>query len=583
VSGWEGNFVPTVWKDTFAKAPFWSKRNFTFDPNAAGPGDPSHARLSLNAPMRLRVDLSSVPVGGLFAVRADVIASALDRRSLPGGFNDDEGSGVTAFLQDPQQSSGSNIKVTGVHAVPDTLVIPPPDDPTAPVQCPTGIDRRAGTLQFSAPVEGIGEWAGATPTVLVTREGGHRGAVSANVTTSDGTATAGSDYTPVTTTVTFADGETTPQAVTIPITQDLLAEDDKTVNVTLSDPVCTTLGAQSSTVLTIVDDDRPPPPPVDPPTFTVGGTVTGLEGHGLVLDSLGSSTPVDANGPFQLPGTVGDGLLYDVRVVAQPTDPVQICTVTNGFGVINAADVTDIGVACETPIPVAGLDPGFGSGGLVATPGLAPAEAVVVQPDGKIVVAGDHKLARYLPDGTLDGAFGTAGVVTTGVDAAIFGNAIDVALQTDGKIVVVGVTDTSNEDFAIERYDSDGAADTSFGLLGRTTTDFHGFSDRANSVAIQPDGKIVVAGDATNATFTAVDFALARYDTNGVLDPHLRNCGARDHTDRPPWVRWRCRRCPTRRQDRRGRTGAGQWIGRVRRRSLRQRRPARPELRHRRC
>jgi hypothetical protein len=77
VSGWEGNFVPTVWKDTFAKAPFWSNRNFTFDPNAAGPGDVSHARLSLKAPMHLRVDLSSVPVGGLFAVRADVIASAL--------------------------------------------------------------------------------------------------------------------------------------------------------------------------------------------------------------------------------------------------------------------------------------------------------------------------------------------------------------------------------------------------------------------------------------------------------------------------------------------------------------------------
>jgi hypothetical protein len=278
VSGWEGNFLPQVWKDSFAKAPFWSPRNFTFDPDVNGGNDVSRASLTLNRSVHLRVDLSSVPLGGLFAVRADAIASAYNRRGRG------EGSGVIVFLQDPVEANGNNIRVHGAHAVPDSLIIPPPDDPTPPVECPTGIDPRAGTLQFSESTYGIGEWAGAAPTVLVTREGGDRGAVSATVTSTDGTAVSGTDYTPLSTTVTFADGERTPQAVTVPITPDAVAEDDKTVHLTLSDPLCTALGAPSEADLTIVDDDRIVEPP---PTFTVGGTVHGLEGHGLDLANLG--------------------------------------------------------------------------------------------------------------------------------------------------------------------------------------------------------------------------------------------------------------------------------------------------------
>ena len=88
------------------------------------------------------------------------------------------------------------------------------------------------------------------------------------------------------------------------------------------------------------------------------------------------------------------------------------------------------------------------------------------------------------------------------------GEAYSVAIQSDGKIVVAGV---SNDNFALARYTTAGEFDTSFDGDGKLTTDF-GSVDGAYSVAIQSDGKIVVAGVSNN------NFALARYTTAGVLD-----------------------------------------------------------------
>ncbi len=89
--------------------------------------------------------------------------------------------------------------------------------------------------------------------------------------------------------------------------------------------------------------------------------------------------------------------------------------------------------------------------------------------------------------------------------------------QSDGKIIVVGSERVgSSNDFAIARYLPNGAADTDFGTQGKTTTDFFGQRDRAFAVAIQPDNRIVVVGDAlVNGNS---DFAVARYAANGVLD-----------------------------------------------------------------
>ncbi len=99
-----------------------------------------------------------------------------------------------------------------------------------------------------------------------------------------------------------------------------------------------------------------------------------------------------------------------------------------------------------------------------------------------------------------------------------------VALQSDGKIVVVGneiISTATKLDFAIARYNSDGTLDTSFDTDGKVTTDFNGGDDRAFDVKIQKVGaleKIVVGGEADRTRSTVNDFALARYNPNGSLD-----------------------------------------------------------------
>jgi uncharacterized delta-60 repeat protein len=182
------------------------------------------------------------------------------------------------------------------------------------------------------------------------------------------------------------------------------------------------------------------------------------------------------------------------------------------------------------------LDASFGNNGRVTTdfPNLAAViSAVVVQPDGKIVVAGgayplftfagDFKVARYNPDGSLDNSFGIGGIVTT-IFPGDGSYAFALALQSDGKIIAAGTDffdfnpgDMSDTDFALARYNPDGSLDATFGNGGTTTTDFLGHEDDVYSVLIQPDGKIVAVGSA-NSPIDYYDFAVARYLANGTLD-----------------------------------------------------------------
>ncbi len=160
---------------------------------------------------------------------------------------------------------------------------------------------------------------------------------------------------------------------------------------------------------------------------------------------------------------------------------------------------------------------------------------VAIQGDGKIVTVGgadggatsfDFALARYNSDGSLDTSFSGDGKQTT--DFGDAEGASGVALQDDGKIVAAGRTGTIGaRDFALARYDPDGALDTSFSGDGRQTTDFgFGADDAANGIAVQGDGKIVAAGYASGGA-TGDDFALARYDPDGTLDPSFSGDGKR--------------------------------------------------------
>ncbi len=181
--------------------------------------------------------------------------------------------------------------------------------------------------------------------------------------------------------------------------------------------------------------------------------------------------------------------------------------------------------------PDGSLDPSFGTGGLVLTDfGLGDDEALAValQADGKIVVAGsawngsdrDLALVRYNADGNLDPTFGTAGKTTFAFRTSSTDLATALAIQADGKIVVAGSADGANQDMAVARFDANGTLDTTFGAGGATLIDFSGGADLAAAVALQTDGKIVLAGQAAQPHGSARnrDFALARLMSDGSLD-----------------------------------------------------------------
>src|SRR5436309_5767240 len=232
------------------------------------------------------------------------------------------------------------------------------------------------------------------------------------------------------------------------------------------------------------------------------------------------------------------------------------------------------------------LDPAFGTGGRVLTdfggnrcaggprnarpcqshdecsPGGAcvssddVAWALALQGDGKVVAAGERRacvggehdgercqvdadcgsppdvcvadfaLARYNADGSVDLTFGSGGRVVT--DFGGDDTAFALAVQPDGKIVVAGVSNGAGTmDFALARYESDGTLDATFGSGGRVVTDLggNGGNDEAFALVVQPDGRLVAAGASTAAGSLDFDFALARYNTDGTLDATFRNSG----------------------------------------------------------
>jgi 6-phosphogluconolactonase len=113
-------------------------------------------------------------------------------------------------------------------------------------------------------------------------------------------------------------------------------------------------------------DSSSPPPPPPPATYTVGGTVTGLSGSGLVLNSdFGGDLAVSASGSFAFSTPLPDGSAFNVGVKNQPTSsPAQVCQVANGTGTIAAANVTNVDVTCGSGYTVGGTVSGLVGSGL---------------------------------------------------------------------------------------------------------------------------------------------------------------------------------------------------------------------------
>jgi uncharacterized delta-60 repeat protein len=174
------------------------------------------------------------------------------------------------------------------------------------------------------------------------------------------------------------------------------------------------------------------------------------------------------------------------------------------------------------------LDTDFGTNGRVVTnvgSSNAYVYAVAVQLDGKIIMAGGafdgnnglFALSRYNSDGTLDTSFDEDGKVTTPFDPVGVARIQTLALQSDGKILAGGFSEANLDmAFAMARFNPDGTLDTEFGLDGKLTTDFSTGYEIVNSIAVQPDGKIVALGQVRNSS--TYDIALARYNTDGTPD-----------------------------------------------------------------
>ena len=205
-------------------------------------------------------------------------------------------------------------------------------------------------------------------------------------------------------------------------------------------------------------------------------------------------------------------------------------------------------VAAGTATPVSGndftvarynsngsLDSSFGNNGIASVNingNNDIATSLILQPDGKIVVAGysedsnlqgHSQLARFDSNGALDTTFSGGTVLTT---FAGDNRLSAVALQPNGQIVGAGVifSGSTSGDFLLTRFNSDGSVDSGFGSAGLTVTDFFGSYDQAHAVSVQPDGKIVLIGRAANASSNYV-FAVARYDGGGQLDTTFGNGG----------------------------------------------------------
>lgn len=186
------------------------------------------------------------------------------------------------------------------------------------------------------------------------------------------------------------------------------------------------------------------------------------------------------------------------------------------------------------------FDTGFGSNGVVTTDFFGQQEwatVVVIQPDGKILVAGGStiaptgfKIARYMPNGTLDTSFGTGGKAALGFDDYT-ARVVSMALQADGKIIIAG--DDQNANLLVTRFNGNGSIDSGFGTAGTIVAPS---TIWAPSVGVQSNGKIVIAGTPQSQQNPPVDsLTVYRFNTNGSTDTSFGTNGTVTRHYEIPW------------------------------------------------
>ncbi|MEO7660460.1 MAG: hypothetical protein ABIV48_12675 [Pyrinomonadaceae bacterium] len=284
-------------------------------------------------------------------------------------------------------------------------------------------------------------------------------------------------------------------------------------------------------------------------TFDLDGKMTVSPTQG---NALARSVALQPDGRIVIAGVGLNPSNFDIILIRLMPDGALDTTFDGNTGVGNGIVITQVGAGSDQAygvavlpngkIVVAGyyvatvstdtvlmryqadgvLDTSFGTGGLAihsfSTADTDEALSMVMQPDGKIVIAGcirdgtpnDFLVARFESNGSRDLTFGSNGFLIVPFSSAT-DIALGVALQTDGKIVAVGFGNNgSNNDFAVARVNPNGSLDTSFSDDGRDLTMIGSNTDVANAVAIQPDGRIVVAGRTVAGT---ADFGVIRFAT----------------------------------------------------------------------
>lgn len=271
-------------------------------------------------------------------------------------------------------------------------------------------------------------------------------------------------------------------------------------------------------------------------TFDYGySTAIQNDGKIIVAGSSGNSFAIaryNSNGSLD---TSFDGDGKTTVNFGTDSDFGQSVVIQNDQKIIVAGTTTIVGLNTDFALARFNsdgtLDNTFGSGGKVTTTigGEDQAYQVALQSDGKIIVVGTsslgadygYSLVRYNSDGTLDTSFDGDGKIILDLAFDINRDAYAIALQTDGKIVIGGVSDG---DFALLRLNSNGSLDTTFDGDGKATTDIvTGNSDVIQAISIQNDGKIVVTGSTYSTTSS--DLVIARYTTNGSLDTSFGSLG----------------------------------------------------------
>jgi uncharacterized delta-60 repeat protein len=240
----------------------------------------------------------------------------------------------------------------------------------------------------------------------------------------------------------------------------------------------------------------------------VSPTVTLVSPFILRYLSTGVLDPGFGNNGVVLPTGLNHGRFTGIAVVGSR---IFTCGITSGGLLLGAFNISD-----------GSLDQSWGNGGYVTHTGLSYGAFphLLIQSDQKLLVSAHSYLFRYLPDGQIDSSFGSNdGYLQVSEARGMYGSSFfPMALQPDGKILIAGNTSSSLTFGAVERYDMNGALDTTFANQGVFHVDFLKGKSDVTTIGLQSDGKVLVGGHAIDTGSGDIMFALARYKADGVPD-----------------------------------------------------------------